>query len=132
MAESLKNKIEAFFYDELSYSVNSDSSRTEPTPEHRLCVAVLARAIVDAVQPVEAVQWYEGFKDVCRMDALRFFRRNSREPFSFLWLCDVLALDPDYLRRRIKETIEANDPQETFHRLFPRRKRFRFSMQNMH
>jgi hypothetical protein len=66
------------------------------TPERRLLLAILERAILDYVgndarEVQEAQEWL--FED----------GDNGRNPqFSFAWLCEQLDLDPDKITRHIK------------------------------
>ena len=54
----------------------------------RLWTAVLRQAITDA----------QGSYDVYRQKARDWLLSENREPHSFLWICEVLGLEPDLFR----------------------------------
>ena len=72
-------------------------------PEKDLVIAVLQRAVEDARGDLKGL----GVKDrqKVQQSALGWIRRNTNRCFSFLWVCDALELDPEWIRRRIKDGI---------------------------
>lgn len=62
----------------------------QPTPCERLVFGILTQAIRD---------YLEGRPSV-RMDAERWFLTRRRHFGEYLWCCDILKLDPDYLWAR--------------------------------
>jgi len=85
----------------------SRRGRGDDRPERRLCVTVL----VDAVE-----QFREGMRSPGRRDeqafqelVMWFTSRDTRSPFSFENVCELLDLNPDYVRRRL--AVPALPPQ---------------------
>ncbi len=75
--------------------------RRQWTPEHRLCAAVLEEAISSYQKNVFAEK-----KAQRRLflDAEQWFRNNHTHwPFSFLRVCEVLNLNPDYVREGLMQ-----------------------------
>jgi hypothetical protein len=74
-------------------------------PEQELMLAILADAIecilkyCDEPVPMRAKLFNEAKEWL--------FAQDERDPFSFLNVCEVLNLDPDYMRRGIRAKIEA-------------------------
>ena len=93
-------------HDEISAEAFLDSrlSRATVSPENALMYAVLEDAFLclqktGELTPLvrrqarEAVQW--------------FLSDESRWVFSFLPICDVLGLDPEYMRKKLKDWYPA-------------------------
>ena len=77
----------------------SRHGRKDDRPERRLCATLL----IDAVQ-----QFREGMQAPRRRDeqafqevVMWFASKDTRSPFSFENVCELLDLNPDYVRRRL-------------------------------
>ena len=68
-------------------------------PEKKLLVAILIRALADLV--TEDTQAKS--RQHIRREALAWFSSPVRVPWSFLWLCDALEVDPKMVTRRLSE-----------------------------
>lgn len=66
--------------------------------EHRLLVAIITNAIIDATDRDEVV----------RSEALTWIREDSQIPFSCTWICEHIDIDKNYLERMI-EKIQGGD-----------------------
>lgn len=60
-------------------------------PEIELLEAILHRSILDLGSDNKEI----------RSDARRFFWRDSKEPFSYCWICSVLDIRCEHFRRRL-------------------------------
>lgn len=70
-------------------------------PEYALVFAVLERAILDALGNLEiSKNWMQ--QEVAR-SAIVWFRSNDEEPWTFLWVCNMLDLNPEHLRNIVFE-----------------------------
>lgn len=61
-------------------------------PERRLLGAILQRAFVDAISSTASPD---------RREARGWLISDSTHPFSFLWICLILDLDPARIRRNV-------------------------------
>jgi len=68
-------------------------------PEHRLLRAILARAIFDCLAIAKDV------KQSHRIMAVAFILNDTREPWSYLWICDYLYLDAIEIRKIISSLV---------------------------
>jgi hypothetical protein len=67
-----------------------------------------------------AVQYYCGPAGRPRAEAEQWFAaRNTRSPFSFKTVCEVLGLDPDAARQAIKVLRERTPPRMRKRRMRP-------------
>ncbi len=81
--------------------------RYQWTPEHRLCAAVLEEAVSCFQKYVFATA-----KEQRRLflDAEQWLRNNDRRwPFSFLRVCEVLSLNPAYVREGLARWRKQNE-----------------------
>lgn len=79
----------------LGVSVDTKSVPHEIRGERDLIAAIIERTVRDLiVPPLMATR-----SDI--RDSEQWFRSNAKEPFSFLWCCDHLSLDPEYLREQV-------------------------------
>ncbi len=69
----------------------------EPPPEKQLLAAMLQRAITDLTLPRFDVL------DIWRQDAILWIHDLSDAPFSYIWLCEQLDLDPKVLLVKVKK-----------------------------
>lgn len=76
-------------------NVWNDSERKE-TPEKTLLLAMLDRAIRDAINSFERFNQREAMKWINNRRYL-----IKKEPFSFEWVCDQLDIDPRTVRKQI-------------------------------
>jgi len=65
-----------------------------------LVVGVLAQALSDAVSPDRTVN-SQRRRAAVQADAGRCLASSSRAPFTCLWCCEQLGLDPDRVRRAL-------------------------------
>jgi len=65
-----------------------------------LVVGVLAQALSDAVSPDRTVN-SQRRRAAVQADARRCLASSSRAPFTCLWCCEQLGLDPDRVRRAL-------------------------------
>jgi hypothetical protein len=77
------------------------SSSVAAVPERGLLIAILDRAVLDYFETPpgdssDAEEWLFGDSD-------------PTELFSFQWVCDLLKLDPEALRRRIRYLCLTNN-----------------------
>lgn len=80
-----------------------------------LWAAVLKQAIEDAVNgppqaetEAAAANLFctpEDYVEAVKHDARHWMADEENEPRRFLWVCDVLGLDPQYVRGQVKERI---------------------------
>ena len=68
-------------------------------PEKKLLVAILIRALADLVTE----DTRDKSRQHIRREALAWFSSTVRVPWSFLWLCDALEVDPEMITRRLPE-----------------------------
>lgn len=108
---------------ELNYLWLWERNRLDLSPEHKLMLAILTRALLDALQPIGVLDEIGRSKIRFRENALAFFHSEDVEPFSFLWLCDMLSAHPDGLRERILAVVNSDNREELFNRYFPRKRR---------
>lgn len=77
------------------------------TGERALLLAMIERAIVDAAKPIENVA-----KETQR-EALQWLKYSHPEdtniPFTYLWACEHLGIDPNRLRRFSLQCIKRQD-----------------------
>ena len=78
------------------------------TPEATLLWAVLERAIIDYTGKVTAI----GTENAAYWErsARGWVRSDSREPFSFNWICEELGLDRGKTRRYIRNARPEFEP----------------------
>ena len=50
---------------------------------------------------LKAIEDYQGKEEVWRRDAKRFFTSDSKRPYGFLWICEMLDTDPDKIRMEL-------------------------------
>ncbi|MGH7870609.1 MAG: hypothetical protein ACREQO_00165 [Candidatus Binatia bacterium] len=77
----------------------SSSSEFPALPERTLLVAVLERATLDAYGLVTAVSGNS--KARTRTEARAWIAAESDEPWSFIWVCDLLGISFSSLRRAL-------------------------------
>lgn len=77
----------------------NEFERMVDLPEHRLLRAILARAIFDCLAIAKDV------KQSHRIMAVAFILNDSREPWSYLWICDYLYLDAIEIRKIISSLV---------------------------
>lgn len=105
------------------------------SPEEALLVAVIVRGLIDALQPekqpprqqpdgeVDQVEWRA--RERWREDARLFFQDNTVEPFSFVWMAEMLSNDPQSLVERIRALLAQPDRLTAYLAIFPRQHRRR-------
>ncbi len=76
----------------------STGASWSPPPERRLVAAVLAQAIQDI----------DRGKPSMRRVLRAWFDNASDRPWGFVWCCDLLDLDADQVRHRLKQPMPAN------------------------
>lgn len=76
------------------------SAALPDVPERRLLVAMLERALLDAMGRAGT----GGPADT--EDALAWFHSEADTPFSFVWVAAQLGLDPDWLRDRVERCAQ--------------------------
>jgi len=69
-------------------------------PEKALLAAVLQRAIVDLLRPLPQVD-----NPLERKRIRCWFLSRGRDPFSFLWICEELDLNPALLIQRFSSRL---------------------------
>lgn len=77
------------------------------TPEQKLLVAILVRAVQDLFVPAN------GISSFARLDSYRWFLSSRKNRFSFYWICRHLDIDPANARAEIIEFM--NDPYKSHH-----------------
>lgn len=78
--------------------MDNASEHTDKGPEYHLVVSCFRQAITDAVMKYDCDD---------KATALRWIESDSTGPFSFLWCCDAIDLDPDKVRSAMKERAAA-------------------------
>jgi len=63
------------------------------SPEQDLIIAVLGCVVKDLSSNIPDLV----------ADAIAYLRRKDEEPFSFLWCCEAVNMDPDNFLRRLRE-----------------------------
>lgn len=71
----------------------------EPSPEKKLMVAIIHRAILDFYSP-DVLPYY-------RHQAARWLFSHSKDRCSLHWVCTWLTDDPDWLQESIKTMIRS-------------------------
>jgi hypothetical protein len=79
--------------------ISIDSPSSAQTPEHALWQSVLWIAIEDARGKVKMIQRHQ--KEILRRDAMAWLNSPKRDVGDFLWICDLLNLSPQKVRRAI-------------------------------
>jgi hypothetical protein len=77
-----------------------DLGRRCKIPEHRLMLAVLEDAV--AVFKAGCVSQHLGSRPLFRDTAAWFASDDTSSPFSFVTICELFAIDPDYLRSGLR------------------------------
>jgi hypothetical protein len=77
-----------------------DLGRRCKIPEHRLMLAVLEDAV--AVYQAGCVSQHLGSRPLFRDTAAWFASDDTSSPFSFVTICELFAIDPDYLRSGLR------------------------------
>lgn len=72
-------------------------------PERRLLWAMLKRWLLDYTGACSRTR-KEQYPLEARFDAVNWAWSESRRPFSYLWVCDVLELDAEWLRHSADKT----------------------------
>jgi hypothetical protein len=117
---------------ELNYFHIVEREAVALSPEHKLMIAVLTRALSDALKPITIFNQSGRSKIKHRENALAFFASDSEEPFSFRWLCEHVSVDPEGLRERIQALVQADNREQLFAQLFPTSRRWIMFLKNMH
>lgn len=89
-----------------------DQLRTRFAPEHRLMLAVLEDAV--RVYQVDCLSTHTGSRLRFRETAEWLASDDTSSPFSFVTICDLFGLDPDYVRaglRRWKKRHASDAPR---------------------
>ncbi len=68
--------------------------------ERKLLCAVIEQAYMDATAQ-------RGQKAI-KADAKRWLDSEDNYPFSYIWICEILHIDPSIVRRAVKSTAENN------------------------
>lgn len=76
----------------------SNGTSWSPPPEHRLVSAVLVQAVQDLERGNPTVQ----------QSVRAWIRSETGVPWSFQWCCDLLDLDAEQVRTRLKAPMPAN------------------------
>lgn len=50
---------------------------------------------------LKAIEDYQGHERAHREDAKRFFASDSKRPYGFLWICEMLDTDPEKIRMEL-------------------------------
>ena len=50
---------------------------------------------------LKAIEDYQGKEKAYREDAKRFFASDSKHPYGFLWICEMLDTDPEKIRMEL-------------------------------
>ena len=69
-------------------------------PVGRFALALLEGALTDLRQKVPVN--HPGTRQRAATEARLWFRSASREPGSFAWVCEILDLNPELMRRRLR------------------------------
>ena len=77
-----------------------DLGRRSMIPEHRLMLAVLEDAV--AVYQAGCVSQHMGSRSLFRDTEAWFASDDTSSPFSFVTICELFAIDPDYLRSGLR------------------------------
>lgn len=117
---------------ELNYFHLVERECASLSAEHKLMIAVLTRALSDALKPITIFNASGRVKMRHRENALAFFACESEEPFSFRWLCEHVSVDPEGLRERILALVQADNREQLFAQLFPTSRRWMMFLKNMH
>ena len=81
---------------ELEINNPSNEPNEDFTPEKRLLIAIVQRALVDYIAP-------EKGKPHLQYDAGAWiFSEKKNYPFTLFWVCEILSVDPSHLHKRIQ------------------------------
>lgn len=83
----------------LDYEQLIESADPMLTPECKLVVAMIQRAIID-ITHVEPGRKY------LQHDAAMWIYSPSRAPWSLWWCCEIISSCPDALHRRIQQKVK--------------------------
>lgn len=78
--------------------------RQQRKPEERLLISLLDLAVSDLLSNEKNMKLMKKGSYKVKMNAAFFFFTDRQEPFSFVWICDVLGLDAEIIRERIIKT----------------------------
>lgn len=80
----------------------------EYKPYARVWVAVLTQAIKDIKPGLDGIRWNKShlpnhnlIQDAKSRSAAVWMLSTNTSPCSFLWVCDVLGYDPDFVRSKV-------------------------------
>ena len=77
-------------------------------PERRLLWAMMKRWLLDYTGACSRMK-HEDYPLDARFDAIGWAWSPNTAPFSFLWVCDVLDLDGEWLRRNADKSATARE-----------------------
>lgn len=82
------------------YQLDSEYRDTTTDPERSLLAAILARAILDATGNLQiGGEKSNGHK----WESKRWIAKNTNRPFTFIWICHSLNLEPQKIRHFIEQ-----------------------------
>ena len=70
-----------------------------PSPERRLLIAVIQRALYDYAYPIKGKAHYT-------FDAAHWLFSESQVPYSLVWCCHILSEYPDSLKLQIRRAAK--------------------------
>jgi hypothetical protein len=83
-------------------SMNCEDASSEASPERNMLCAIIESAMRDLAHARPKIAW----------EAKKFFENEGLESFSFLWICDILGIDPNYIFKvilRYEEKLQLKD-----------------------
>jgi hypothetical protein len=78
-----------------------DIEETKHNPERQLLAEVLLGAIRDILNNTT-----DSEAQKIRREALEWFNKSSIKPFSFVWICQSLDLEPKTIRRVVGDMLQ--------------------------
>ena len=94
--------------DEFDHNILNESQAKE-TPEYQLWRAVLLEAVLDVERGRMGLDTEtKAHRRMLAMadDAVQWIASPSRDEGAFLWICDMLKLEPSYFRRMIAAKLK--------------------------
>ena len=86
----------------------AEDDEPSDSPEVMSCKALVSAMMVRGIRDVKESKRSKGgygskVAQAARRDALRWFRSNRKEPWSFRWCCEVLRIDEGVVKKYLEE-----------------------------
>ncbi len=75
-------------------------------PEHRLLLAIILRALDDAIGQTECWDYTDATKKKYKINAQNWLNSEEKTMFSFAYCCEELGIDRGLFLRKVKKLIK--------------------------